>query len=111
MQSSKRDAKHRFVRKWKRRSRTRTAPIAALSRTAKASAGGGAGRVGGGHVRRQLQRASRREETLKQRMLKRAANQVVRRATRELTRSPQRVNFHLPAGGNPPPAAMPAALL
>ena len=32
-----------------------------------------------------------------------------KRAMRELTRSPLRVNFNLPAGRNPPPAAMPAA--
>jgi len=37
--------------------------------------------------------------------------QAEKRAMRELTRSPLRVNFNLPAGRNPPPAESPAAFL
>src|SRR6476620_4387439 len=102
---SKHDAKRPCARKWKRRNRTRTAPIVVQSRKAKATGRESDGRVAAGLARKQLRRVSRVAETPSRLKQSRLVNQPVMRVTRELTRSPQRVNFNLPAGRNPPPAA------
>src|SRR4051794_25756940 len=104
MRSSKRGAKLRFAKKSKRRNHIRTAPIVAPSRKAKAIERESDGRVAGGLVPKQLRHVSKPVETPSRPKPSRQVNQLVKRATPELTRSPQRVNFNLPAGRNPPPA-------